>query len=88
VSCTSLSKLRKNAGSKPFCKAKMTFLHPIVMGRVAYHIMSTTGDALTHDFLAPNSLVPQIEGFDNNSLWASSKRLMLQNLFIIAYWRK
>jgi len=42
------------------------------------------GDALTHDFLAPNS----IEGFDNNSLWASSMRLMLQNPFIIAYWGK
>jgi len=41
LSFTSLSKLCKNAGSKPFCKAKMTFLHPIVNWRVAYHILST-----------------------------------------------
>ncbi len=41
LSFTSLSKLWKNAGSKPFCKPKMTFLHPILNGRVAYHILST-----------------------------------------------
>jgi hypothetical protein len=28
-------------GQKAFCKAKMTFLHPILNGRVPYHVLST-----------------------------------------------
>jgi hypothetical protein len=63
-----------------FCP-KTYFLILMIFSQLVFLSM---GDALTHDSLAPNS----IQGFDHNSLWASSMRLMLQNPFIIAYWRK